>query len=131
MNKIENLKFKFNFSNMILYAGSTWDWHKIHYDPEYLKEKSIPKPVVDGQVFGSLISKQLLAHFGKNSRIVRMDFKFKSMVFEGESIEIKSDVINNNITEDDINSTFEVSSTIFCNDRIVIENAISLIKILK
>lgn len=131
MKKIENLKFKFNFSNMILYAGSTWDWHKIHYDPEYLEEKSIPRPVVDGQVFGSLISKQLLTHFGKKSRIVFMDFKFKSMVFEGESIEINSEVNNKIITTDENNSTYEVSSTIVCNDRIVIENASSIVKVLK
>ncbi len=64
MKTIQNLKHSFDQANMILYAGSTWDWHKIHYDKNYLEENKIPSPVVDGQVFGALISKQLLEHFG-------------------------------------------------------------------
>jgi len=115
------LKHSFDQANMILYAGSTWDWHKIHYDKNYLEENKIPSPVVDGQVFGALISKQLLEHFGNFSRVLSMDFQYKSMVFSGESIEISSVIVN------EASDKIEIQSKILCGDRVVIDNAISFI----
>lgn len=57
-------------------------------------KNSIPKPVVDGQVFGALIVKQIQATFGKFSRIKKMKFNYKNMVFQDEEIEIKSNVLS-------------------------------------
>ena len=121
MKTIQNLKHSFDQANMILYAGSTWDWHKIHYDKNYLEENKIPSPVVDGQVFGALISKQLLEHFGNFSRVLSMDFQYKSMVFSGKSIEISSVIVN------EASDKIEIQSKILCGDRVVIDNAISFI----
>ena len=44
--------------DMISYAGATWDWHRLHYDPQYLAEKQLPAPVVDGQAFGDRQAKR-------------------------------------------------------------------------
>ena len=53
---------------MVAYAGSTWDWHKLHYDTDYLAAKRVPAPVVDGQVFGALLAEQLLDWLGPARR---------------------------------------------------------------
>ena len=34
-------------TSMIAYAGATWDWHRLHYDHDYLKSKGLSAPVVD------------------------------------------------------------------------------------
>ena len=72
--------------DMIAYAGATWDWHRLHYDPHYLAEKQIQAPVVDGQVFGAYLAEQLLGAFGPRATIRKLSFRFRSMVFAGESI---------------------------------------------
>ena len=118
---IRDLKHKFTLPNMVLYAGSTWDWHKIHYDNEYLEKNSIPKPVVDGQVFGALIVKQIHNSFGKFSRIKKMNFNYKNMVFQDEEIQIKSNVLEERIEE---NITYlEISSSIYVDDRVIVYDA--------
>ncbi len=130
MSKIEKVEHSFDLSNMILYAGSTWDWHKIHYDKKYLDQNKISKPVVDGQIFGALISKQILNHFGRFSRIISMDFKYKNMVFEGESILISSEVSEKSDIKSKDNDIIEVKTSIVCDKRVVIENAFSLVRII-
>ena len=118
---IKDLKHKFTLPNMVLYAGSTWDWHKIHYDNEYLEKNSIPKPVVDGQVFGALIVKQIHNSFGKFSRIKKINFNYKNMVFQDEEIQIKSNVLEERIEE---NITYlEISSSIYVDDRVIVYDA--------
>ena len=118
---IKDLKHKFTLPNMVLYAGSTWDWHKIHYDNEYLEKNSIPKPVVDGQVFGALIVKQIHNSFGKFSRIKKMNFNYKNMGFKDEEIQIKSNVLEERIEE---NITYlEISSSIYVDDRVIVYDA--------
>ena len=66
-------------------------------------------------------SKQLLEHFGNFSRVLSMDFQYKSMVFSGESIEISSVIVN------EASDKIEIQSKILCGDRVVIDNAISFI----
>jgi acyl dehydratase len=72
--------------DMIAYAGSTWDWHKLHYDSAYLAEKKVPAPVVDGQVFGALLAEQLLDWLGPKAWVSALDFRFKNLVFAGETV---------------------------------------------
>jgi acyl dehydratase len=72
--------------DMIAYAGSTWDWHKLHYDAEYLAAKRVPAPVVDGQVFGALLAEQLQDWGGPDAALTSLHFRFKNLVFAGETV---------------------------------------------
>ncbi|MDA0636322.1 MaoC/PaaZ C-terminal domain-containing protein [Nonomuraea sp. MCN248] len=71
---------------MIAYAGSTWDWHRLHYDPDYLASRGLPAPVVDGQVFGALLAEQLQDWLGPGAFVRRLHFRFKNLVFAGETV---------------------------------------------
>ncbi len=72
--------------DMIAYAGATWDWHRLHYDPEYLEERRLPAPVVDGQVFGALLVEQLQDWLGPRAVVRRLHFRFKNLVFAGDTV---------------------------------------------
>jgi acyl dehydratase len=72
--------------DMIAYAGSTWDWHKLHYDADYLAAKRVPAPVVDGQVFGALLAEQLQDWAGPDAQLQSLHFRFKNLVFAGETV---------------------------------------------
>jgi len=127
--EIKNLKHQFTLPNMILYAGSTWDWHKIHYDNQYLEKNLIPRPVVDGQVFGALIAKQVQNSLSNLARIKKMQFNYKNMVFQDEEIEIKSIILKEWV--EDTQAFLEVSSTIHVGDRVVILDAATTVELVQ
>jgi acyl dehydratase len=80
------LERRIELTDMIAYAGSTWDWHKLHYDPEYLASKKLPAAVVDGQVFGAYLVEQLQDWLGPKAWVSALSFRFKNLVFAGDTI---------------------------------------------
>jgi acyl dehydratase len=72
--------------DMVAYAGATWDWHRLHYDSAYLAERGLDRPVVDGQVFGAYLAIALREWFGPEAVVTALSFRFKSLVFAGETI---------------------------------------------
>ncbi|WP_372727754.1 MaoC/PaaZ C-terminal domain-containing protein [Nocardioides sp.] len=75
-----------HLADMVAYAGATWDWHRLHYDSAWLEARGIPAPVVDGQMFGALIAQQLQDWCGPDARIERLRFRFKNLVYAGETV---------------------------------------------
>ncbi|MEV6300031.1 MaoC/PaaZ C-terminal domain-containing protein [Actinoplanes sp. NPDC051861] len=82
------LKFerRIDLPDMVAYAGATWDWHRLHYDSAYLAARGLDRPVVDGQMFGALLAIALRSWFGPDVVITSLSFRFKSLVFAGETI---------------------------------------------
>ncbi|ABL83567.1 MULTISPECIES: MaoC/PaaZ C-terminal domain-containing protein [unclassified Nocardioides] len=79
-------------TDMVAYAGATWDWHRLHYDQDYAAEKGLPGPVVDGQVFGALLVEQVQDWLGPRSFVRRLDFTFRNLVFAGETVRCEGTV---------------------------------------
>lgn len=73
-------------TDMVAYAGATWDWHKLHYDTGYVAEKQLPGPIVDGQVYGALLVEQLQDWLGPQSFVRELEFTFRNLVFAGETL---------------------------------------------
>jgi acyl dehydratase len=91
-DSVPPLRRTIELTDMVAYAGSTWDWHKLHYDANYLESKRIPAPVVDGQVFGAYLVEQLQDWLGPKAWVSALDFRFKNLVFAGETIECTATV---------------------------------------
>lgn len=68
--------------DMVAYAGATWDWHRLHYEDG----------VVDGQMLGALMAKQLSDQFGPDAFITSLGFRLKSMVHAGDSVRIEGSI---------------------------------------
>lgn len=73
-------------TDMVAYAGATWDWHKLHYDTAYTAEKKLPGPIVDGQVYGALLVEMLQDWLGPRSFVHELEFTFRNLVFAGETL---------------------------------------------
>ena len=78
----------------VMYAGATWDWHRLHYDTAYTTEHKLTAPLVDGQMLGALFAEQVYRHFDPRARITSMKLRFRSMVYVGERVEISGEVIS-------------------------------------
>jgi acyl dehydratase len=80
-------------ADMVAYGGATWDWHKLHYDRDYLEAKQLDRSVVDGQVFGALIAESIQDWLGARVTIKKLHFRFKNLVFAGETIKVRGSVV--------------------------------------
>ncbi|MCA1834113.1 MAG: MaoC family dehydratase [Actinomycetota bacterium] len=88
MTELPVFERTFEMVDLIAYAGATWDWHPLHYDPSYLKSVGLERPVVDGQMFGALLAKQILDGFGPRAFITSMKIRFTAMVFAGDTVRV-------------------------------------------
>jgi len=79
-------------TSMIAYAGATWDWHRLHYDHEYLASKGLKAPVVDGQVFGAYVVQAIQDWLGESAFISELDFRFAGLVFAEEFVQVSGEV---------------------------------------
>lgn len=93
--------------DMIAYAGATWDWYRLHYDQEFVTSKQLPAPVVDGQVFGALLVEQIQDWLGPRAFVRRIEFRFKNLVFAGETISCAATVTDVTRTRDAVLLTLE------------------------
>jgi acyl dehydratase len=79
-------------TDMVAYAGATWDWHRLHYDTAYAEAKQLPGPIVDGQVYGALLVEQLQDWLGPRSFVRELDVTFRNLVFAGETLRCHGEV---------------------------------------
>ncbi len=87
-----SLTRRFELPDLIAYAGATWDWHKLHYDPAYVASVGLEAPVVDGQVFGALLAEVLTDHLGPGWRLAALDYRFGSLVLAGETVRAEATI---------------------------------------
>ncbi|WP_433385781.1 MaoC/PaaZ C-terminal domain-containing protein [Micromonospora sp. KLBMP9576] len=80
-------------TDMVAYAGATWDWYRLHYDPEFVAAARVPGPVVDGQVFGALFVELLQDALGPRCFVHELSFTFRNLMFAGETVRCEGTVV--------------------------------------
>ena len=90
--RMPHLERKIDLVRMIAYAGATWDWARLHYDPAYVAERKLPAPVIDGQMLGALISEALLDWLGPRAFLCKLNFRLRAMVFAGDPVRCEGEL---------------------------------------
>ena len=103
--------------DLVAYGSATWDWHPMHYDRAWSDEAGLPGPVVDGQEFGALMAEQLLDWLGPRAFITHLQFRFKSMVFAGETVRLEGEVTGLE------GGVVSVSQRVMAGDRLAVEGS--------
>ena len=103
-------------ARLVMYAGATWDWHRLHYDTGYAREHKLAAPLVDGQMLGALFAGQVRRHFDPHARITSMKLRFRSMIYAGERVEITGEVTAVEDAEDRV--------TVICRQTATVESRI-------
>ena len=76
--------------DLVAYAAATWDWHPLHYDPDYAISVGLPGPVVDGQMWGALIARQVLDWAGPATRLRHLAVRYHGFVTAGETVILRA-----------------------------------------
>jgi acyl dehydratase len=79
-------------ADLVAYAGATWDWHRIHYDAEFVASKRLPGPIVDGQVYGAWFVQLLQDWLGPRCFVRTLEFSFRNLMFAGETLRCEGTV---------------------------------------
>lgn len=82
----------FSTADLVAYGAATWDWHRLHYDLEYVRSRDLPNVIVDGQVFGALFARQAIRWAGPRAFVVRMNMRMRSMTFAGDTLQGSGEV---------------------------------------
>jgi acyl dehydratase len=106
---------------LVAYGAATWDWHRLHYEPEYAAARDIARPIVDGQMFGALLAEALLDWLGPRAFIRRMSFRLRAMVFAGETVRCEGEVTSIVVERD--RDIVRVTQRVRVGERMVVEPA--------
>ncbi|GAA1373448.1 MaoC/PaaZ C-terminal domain-containing protein [Catellatospora chokoriensis] len=91
--RLPELRRTITLPDMIAYAGATWDWHRLHYDPDHLAGRGLTRPVVDGQLFGALLAELVRGWAGPGAVLTRLHLRFAALVFAGETVVATGEVV--------------------------------------
>lgn len=77
---------RIDITDMVAYAGATWDWHRLHYDMDYIARTGFKAPIVDGQMLGAIMAECVQDWLGPDSRLAKLSFRFLTPVEAGTVI---------------------------------------------
>ncbi len=115
--RLPDLERRIELSDMVAYGAATWDWHRIHYDPEHARRAGMRAPVVDGQMLGALLAEQILRVLGPADRLTRLHYRNRSPVFPGDTVRCEA------IVQRVEGKRVEIEQTIRVGDLVVVEPA--------
>jgi acyl dehydratase len=80
------LEFDITLTSLVMYAGATWDFHRYHYDSEFVTKLGMPAPFMDGQMVGALMARQLMQWGGADAFVRKLNYRQRGMVYAGDRI---------------------------------------------
>ena len=85
-DELPSLEKRITLPMMVFYAAATWDFHRYHYDLEYVQERGFDRPFADGQMLGAFLAQMLSDWTGDPGAIRRLGFRFREFVFPGDTL---------------------------------------------
>ena len=73
-----------NLARMMAYGAATWDFIRIHYDADYVREQGFDNPFVDGQMLGGYLAQHVQDWAGADAFLRKLGFRNRVMVYPGD-----------------------------------------------
>ena len=71
---------------MMAYGAATWDFIRVHYDADHVRELGFPGPFVDGQMLGAFLAQHVQDWAGPGTFLRKLGFRNRVMVYPGDSL---------------------------------------------
>ena len=72
--------------HMMAYGAATWDFIRVHYDADYVRELGFSGPFVDGQMLGAFLAQQVQDWAGRRAFLRKLSFRNRVMAYPGDSL---------------------------------------------
>jgi acyl dehydratase len=86
------IEFAVTLTALVMYAGATWDFHRYHYDAEFVASLGIPAPFMDGQMLGALLARQVMQWSGPDGFVRMLNYRQRASVYAGDTITLRGKV---------------------------------------
>ncbi len=96
-DELPALRKEINQARMMAYGAATWDFIRIHYDADYVREQGFKAPFVDGQMLGGFLAQQLQDWAGPEAYLRKLGFRNRVMVYPGDTVTSYGVVTGTNI----------------------------------
>ena len=73
-------------ARMMAYGAATWDFIRVHYDADYVRELGFDGPFVDGQMLGGFLTQHVQDWAGPGAFLRKLAFRNRVMVHPGDSL---------------------------------------------
>mgnify|MGYP001160031841 CR=1 FL=1 len=80
------LRKAIDLPHMVAYGAATWDFIRIHYDADYVRELGFDGPFLDGQMMGGFLAQQVQDWAGPDAFLRKLSFSNRAMVYPGDSV---------------------------------------------
>ena len=80
--------------DLVAYGAATWDWHRLHHDPDRAAAAGFGRPVVDGQMLGALLMRHVLDWAPDGARLARLHFRNRAPVLSGATVTCSGQVVH-------------------------------------
>ena len=74
---------------MVMYAAATWDFHRYHFDTEYVNSLGFSKPFLDGQQLAAFLAQQVVDWAGVDATLKRLGCRYSSFVVADDTLTCK------------------------------------------
>ena len=85
-DELTPLEKDINLAHMMAYGAATWDFIRIHYDADYVREQGFKSPFVDGQMLGGFLAQQVQDWAGPRAFLRKLGFRNRVMLYPGDSV---------------------------------------------
>ena len=80
------LRKQIDLPRMMAYGAATWDFIRVHYDADHVRELGFPGPFVDGQMLGAFLAQHVQDWAGPGAFLRKLAFRNRVMVYPGDSL---------------------------------------------
>ena len=71
---------------MMAYGAATWDFIRVHYDADHVRNLGFPGPFVDGQMLGAFLAQHVQDWAGPRAFLRKLAFRNRVMVYPGDCL---------------------------------------------
>ena len=80
------LRKEIDLPRMMAYGAATWDFIRVHYDADYVRNLGFPGPFVDGQMLGAFLAQHVQDWAGPRAFLRKLAFRNRVMAYPGDSL---------------------------------------------
>ncbi|MBC8280586.1 MAG: hypothetical protein H8E48_07365 [Chloroflexi bacterium] len=73
-------------ARMMAYGAATWDFVRLHYDADYVRELGFDAPFVDGQMMGGFLTQLVQDWAGPDAFLRKVAFLNRVMAYPGDTL---------------------------------------------
>ena len=98
-DQLPPLEKHISLARMMAYGAATWDFVRLHYDADYVRELGFDAPIIDGQMMGGFLTQQVQDWAGPGAFLRKLGFRNRVLVYAGDTVTCRGVVTGKHLAD--------------------------------